>query len=89
MFVGQEFDPTISPLRSMEEEDVRVKIDEIADALSNFPAFSVFSTADGPNTSGITARRGTLGLEIGSSATTPVWICTSSGTTGWSALSWI
>ena len=89
MFVGQEFDPTIAPLRAGDPETVRIKVDEIADALSGFPAFSTFSTADGPNTSGITARRGTLGLETGSSATTPVWICTSSGTTGWSALSWI
>lgn len=57
-----------------------------ADALNALPAFSLFSTLDGPNESAITASPPTLGFEVGSSATTRLWLKTSSGTTGWIAI---
>ena len=62
----------------------------IADALNQLPTFSIFSTSDGPNSSGITANVPTIGFEIGSS-TTKVWfkIEASSLTTGWSTVTFI
>lgn len=60
-------------------------LQHLADAFNALP-FSYFSTADGPNASAVTAPSGFIGLEIGSSATTKVWVKTSTGTTGWKAL---
>lgn len=60
-------------------------LQQLADAFNALP-FSYFSTADGPEASGITAPTGFIGLEIGSSATTKLWAKTSSGTTGWQPL---
>lgn len=57
----------------------------VTDTLRALPAFSLFSTADGPNTSGITANAATLGVEIGSSST-KLWIKSQSGTTHWKPL---
>ena len=61
---------------------------EVSEAVNGLP-LSYFSTADGPNTSNVTAPQGFLGIEIGSS-TTRLWIKQSGSTSiGWSALSWI
>lgn len=58
---------------------------EVADAFNALP-FSVFSTADGPNSSNVTAPAGFLGIEVGSSSTR-FWVKNASGSTNWSALS--
>lgn len=55
---------------------------QVADAINSLP-FSYFSTADGPNTSTVTAPIGTIGIEIGSS-TTKLWIKETTASTGWS-----
>lgn len=62
-------------------------LQEIREALDGLP-FSFFSTADGPNTSGVTAPRGVIGVEIGSSSNTILWVKEndSSLTTGWEAV---
>jgi hypothetical protein len=58
-------------------------------AIEGLP-LSYFSTADGPNTSGVSAPLGVLGIEIGSCAT-KLWFKkeASSLTTGWSQVSLI
>jgi hypothetical protein len=53
------------------------------DAVNGLPAFSIFSTQDGPNSSGETADRGTIGVDVGSSTTTVLWAKGSDGTTDW------
>jgi len=61
---------------------------EVTVAINQLP-FSIFSTIDGPNESGITSPEGFLGLEIGSSVT-KFWYKTSGSTnTGWSYVSFI
>jgi len=59
-------------------------LQEISEAIEGLP-FSYFSSSDGPNTSGVTAPIGTLGVEIGSSGT-KLWIKRSDGTTGWASV---
>lgn len=59
---------------------------DVTSALNSLP-FSFFSTADGPNSSNVTAPQGFLGIEIGSS-TTRFWVKTSGSTSkGWSHFS--
>jgi hypothetical protein len=53
------------------------------DAVNGLPAFSIFSTQDGPNSSALTANRGTIGVDVGSSSTTVLWVQGSDGTTDW------
>ena len=61
---------------------------EVTTAINQLP-FSIFSSSDGPNESGVTAPEGFIGVEIGSS-TTKFWFKTSGSTnTGWSYLSFI
>jgi hypothetical protein len=62
---------------------------DLKQAIEGLP-FSYFSTADGPNTSGVSAPLGFLGIEIGSCAT-KLWFKqeASSLTTGWSQVSLI
>ena len=57
---------------------------EVHDAFLELPTFSTFSTSDGPNTSGQTADRGVIGIDIGSSVT-KFWFknTDSSQTQGW------
>ncbi len=56
---------------------------EITNAINGLP-ISIFSTADGPNESAITAPQGFIGIEIGSSSTR-MWVKESGSTsTGWS-----
>lgn len=59
--------------------------------VSTMPRFSIISTLNGPNTSGLTGDPGTLAFEVASSATTRLWQkrSASTSTTGWSAFSWI
>lgn len=55
---------------------------EVATAFNALP-FSVFSTADGPNESAVTAPQGFIGIEVGS-CTTRLWVKKSGSTsTGW------
>lgn len=56
--------------------------ESVTDALNALPTFSIFSTADGPNDSGQTADRGTIGIDIGS-ATTTFWGAASDATNDW------
>ena len=59
---------------------------DVTNTINALP-FSIFSTANGPNVSLVTAPQGFFGLEIGSSATKH-WVKTSGSTsTGWSPLS--
>lgn len=51
--------------------------------INSLPAFSHFS--GDPNTSGVTADRGTLGFDIGSSATI-LWVNKSGTTNSWSSI---
>lgn len=51
-------------------------------AMNGLPQFSIFSTADGPNSSGVSGNRGILGIDVGSSKTR-LWVCTSDGTNTW------
>lgn len=62
----------------------------VADELNATPAISRISTADGPNSSGISGDYGLLAVDVGSSAT-KLWqkFSASTSTTGWSAYSWI
>lgn len=64
-------------------EDVRREIEGLP--------FSYFSTTNGPNVSGVSAPRGFIGIETGSSATTKIWfkVTQSSLTTGWSTMTLI
>lgn len=55
---------------------------QVTDLLNGLPTFSIFSTADGPNSSGLTAERGTIGVDIGSTATT-FWGANSASTNDW------
>lgn len=60
----------------------------VYNVINNLP-FSIFSTANGPNTSLVTAPQGFIGLEIGSGAT-KLWFKESGSTsTGWSHFSFI
>lgn len=62
-------------------------LQDVANVLNQQVApMSIFSTVDGPEQSGETGTRGTLGIEAGSSATTTLWVKTSGGTTGWQAV---
>lgn len=61
-------------------------LQELRAAIQGLP-FSVFSTSDGPNVSGVTAPVGFIGIEIGSSATKHWLKQASSNTTGWRAIS--
>lgn len=67
-------------------EDLPYWTRRVVDAVNQLPAFSIFSTSDGPNGSGETADRGTIGIDVGSSATTVLWVATSSGTNTWRAI---
>jgi len=60
---------------------------EVTNVINGLP-LSIISTADGPNSSNVTAPIGFIGIEIGSSST-PLWIKFGSGATYWSALSHI
>lgn len=62
----------------------------VTDALSGIPFFSVISSANGPNSSGLTGDPGGFVVDIGS-AVTKFWQkrSLSTSTTGWSAFSWI
>lgn len=73
---------------SVEDPKVTAYLESIRQALEGLP-LSYFSTSDGPNTSGVTAPRGTLGVEIGDSSKTRLWFKEddSSATTGWEAVS--
>jgi hypothetical protein len=62
-------------------------LSQVAAALNELPAFSIFSTADGPNASGITASVGAIGIEIGSSGTKLWQKIGPSSTTGWASIS--
>jgi hypothetical protein len=58
--------------------------------LAVLPDFSIVSTSDGPNSSGISADLGTIAIDIGSSSTR-LWQkrSASTSTIGWSNFSWI
>ena len=58
----------------------------VVDQVNSLPAFSIFSTQDGPNESGETANQSTLGFEVGSSATTRLWVAGSDSSTDWRAI---
>lgn len=61
---------------------------QVTSVLNGLP-ISVFSTADGPNVSNVTAPQGYLGIEIGSGAT-KLWFKRSGSTsTGWSTFSYV
>lgn len=60
---------------------------QVFGALNDLPRVSYTSTTDGPNqTSGHTADRGQLLIDVGSSCTTVFWGATSLGTDNWTAL---
>lgn len=59
---------------------------DVAEAFDEVVRTRFFATADGPNQSGVTAARGTLGIETNSSATTTLWVQTSDGTDNWVGL---
>lgn len=61
-------------------------LSEVQAAVNGLP-ISVFSTSDGPNTSGVSAPRGFIGIETGSSGTR-FWLKyeASSLTTGWQSI---
>ena len=67
-----------------DESDANLRYwrEQVTDALNLLPSFSIFSTDDGPNSSGVTADLGTVGVDTGSSGTV-FWGKTSSGTTNW------
>ncbi len=58
---------------------------DITNEVNSLPAFSIFSTAAGPE-SGVTADKGTLGFEIGSGTTLLYLKGAGSGNTGWITL---
>ena len=64
-------------------------LDEVKRAIEGLPV-SVFSTSDGPNTSGVSAPVGFIGIEVGSSATR-FWLKYESPslTTGWQSIATI
>ena len=55
----------------------------VVDEMNQLPMFSIFSTTDEPGLSNITAITGMIGVDVGSSNTTHLWIGDSDGTTGW------
>lgn len=60
---------------------------QVTDALNQLPAFTMF---DGnPNTSGIAADYGTIGINVESGGTQRVWVNASGTTNSWSWLSYI
>jgi hypothetical protein len=61
-------------------------LEDVRKAIEGLP-FSYFSTSDGPNTSGVSAPLGTLGIELGSGGT-KFWFKfeESSLTTGWQSI---
>lgn len=59
------------PVYPTDTENLYRSLIRIADALNAIPAFSFFSTMNGPNVSGITGIG--FGIETGSSATTTLW----------------
>lgn len=65
-----------------DEANLRNWRETVTDAINELVPFSQMSTADGPNTSGITGEAGTIGIDTGSSGTV-FWGKTSSGTTNW------
>lgn len=75
----------VSPIPPQEGQPLAEWLRETADALNAIPSFSIFSTSDGPNDSGITGDVGTLGIDIGSSNTVG-WLNTSGTTSGWEEL---
>lgn len=81
---------TIPKLPTTFAPDALVWARGVQDSIIQLPGFSIISTTDGPNTSGTSGTKGTLAIEVGSSAT-PVWVkrSGSTSTVGWSALSWI
>ena len=64
-------------------EDLPEWTRRVVDSLNQLPVFSIFSTQDGPNVSGETADQSTLGFEVGSSATTRLWVAGSDATDDW------
>ena len=62
---------------------------QVMQAVNGLP-FSFFSTTSGPNVSGVSAPRGTIGIEIGS-CVTKFWFKyeASSLTTGWQSIATI
>ena len=74
---------------NVEDPNLQDYLQELKAAIEGLP-LSYFSTSDGPNSSNITAPLGTLGIEIGSSAT-KLWFKRAevSLTAGWSYLSFI
>lgn len=58
-------------------------LDRLADAINALPAISTFS--GNPSTSGITAIRGTLGINIASTGSL-LWIKLSDTSSAWSSL---
>jgi hypothetical protein len=58
----------------------------VVDEMNALPVFSIFSTENGPGPSGVTASVGAIGVDLGSSSTTHLWIGESAGTTGWKGI---
>ncbi len=67
-------------------EDLPEWTRRVVDQVNSLPAFSIFSTEDGPNESGETANQSTLGFEVGSSATTRLWVTGSDSSNDWRAI---
>ena len=55
----------------VEDAALQSWLQEVKDTVEGLP-FSYFSTSDGPNSSNVSAPRGTIGIEQGSS-TTVLW----------------
>lgn len=74
-------------LPRVSDPDLYVWMKAVHEALSLSPPLSYISTTNGPNVSGVSAERGTIGVEVGSSRTTALWVkSTSTGTNNWKAI---
>jgi hypothetical protein len=60
---------------------------QVTDALNHLP--NIMHVEGNPNASGVTADRGTVGINTASTATQIVWVNQSGTTTSWSWLSYI
>lgn len=87
MALGRKFPPRPTHLDPRLDAWMRA----VEENIREIPSFSISSTTNGPNSSGVTGDPGTLLVDVASSATTRLWIkdSASTSTTGWSAFSWI
>ena len=77
----------IPKLPSNVDREVWLWMEAVTNAINFMPPLSYISTVDGPNTSGVSAERGTIAVEVNSSTTTVAWVKTSStGTQSWRAI---